>query len=154
MAKGKTTSLNDPKLVEQLRTMSDEVLSQFAIPMFTNASSSKRIKDADGFPDVTDDVLHDLHELQKQCWNKATSNPQISSHVRDQMGRMAGNGFKFNSEVPDIAEVISEISEDPRNDLYQNFPKYAGRSEIEGELFLILTVHEDGFIEVDFTPPN
>ncbi len=147
-------TLNNPEVVNLLKSMSDDALSQFAIPMFQNAASSKRIKDPDGFPDVTDEVLNNLHELQKQCWNKATSNPQISSHVRDQMGRMAGNGFKFTSELPDVAEFIKEITEDPRNDLYQNFPKYAGRSEIEGELFLILTVHPDGFVEIDFTPPN
>ena len=148
-------SLADPKVIDTLRTMSDDALSQFAIPMFQNPSSSQRVRrDADGFPDVTDELMQDLHSLQKQCWDKATSNPQISSHVRDQMGRMAGNGFKFNSELPDVAEFIEEIVEDPRNDLYQNFPKYAGRSEIEGELFLILTVHNDGFIEIDFTPPN
>jgi len=153
-SKATVMSFNDQKVINQLKDMSDVALSQFAIPMFQNAASAKRIRDADGFPEVTDEVLNNLHELQKQCWDKATKNPQISSHVRDQMGRMAGNGFKFSSELPDVAAVLSEISEDPRNDLYQNFPKYAGRSEIEGELFLIFTVHQNGFVEIDFTPPN
>lgn len=146
-------SFNDPIVINAMRNATDEALAQFAIPMFVNGGRST-YRDADGFPEVTEGNLQNLYELQAECWRKAESNPQINSHIRDQMGRMAGMGFKFSSEVADINSVIEEISEDPRNDLYQNFPKFCGRSEIEGELFLIFTLHRNGFVEVDFIPPS
>jgi hypothetical protein len=33
-------------------------------------------------------------------------------------------------------------------------PKYAARADVEGELFLSLTAHEDGFVEIDFIEPR
>ena len=42
----------------------------------------------------------------------------------------------------------------PRNRLYTFWSKYTGRAIVEGELFLCLTVHRDGFIEVDFIDPS
>jgi hypothetical protein len=38
--------------------------------------------------------------------------------------------------------------------MYLFWPKYVGRSVIEGELFLALTLHDDGFIEIDFIDPS
>lgn len=92
--------------------------------------------------------------LQEICWQKATRNPQINTNIRGEVGRMTGHGFKTTSRVFEIREAIKEIENDPRNRLYLMWPKYVARSKIEGELFLVLTVHKDGFIEVDFIDPG
>jgi len=139
------------EMADKLMLMPDEVLSKFAFPLM--GSHTRHKYDADGFPIVTDGDLQDLQTLQKECWNKADSNPQINSHVRDIAGRMAGWGFEFTGQTYDLQETIDELVEDPRNDLYVNFPKYCARKEIEGELFLCFTLHSDGFVEIDFIPP-
>lgn len=89
-------------------------------------------------------------ELQKKCWDIFNSNPQINSHVRDYMGTLTGYGFATESEIPEIQEVINFISEDIRNEFHKNIPKSVARAEIQGELFQALTLHKDGFVEVDF----
>ncbi len=148
-------SLNDPMMVKMMRKMPDEILASFSFPLFSQGRpNSKRMTDEEGFPIVGGKSIRDLRELQNECWEKFETNPQISSHVRDVMGRMAGWGFGFSSQIPDIQKAIEEIMEDPRNDLYQQFPKFCGRSEIEGELYLVLTLHIDGFVEVDFISPS
>jgi hypothetical protein len=95
-----------------------------------------------------------IRELQAELWSAFNNNPQVSSAVRDYVGRMVGFGFEAYSEIPDIQEKIEEISFDYRNRLPAMLPKYVGRSQIEGELFLVLTVHSDGFVEIDFRDPS
>jgi len=146
-------SMADESYAKILREAPDEMLQNLSFPISVG-SSPKPTLDEDGFPQVSQDNLWDLHQWQEECWKKVESNPQISSHVRDVMGRMAGWGFDMKSSHRDIDRAINEIMEDPRNDLYQNFPGYVARAEGEGELFLMLTVHQDGFVEVDFIPPG
>jgi len=147
-------SLADESTASVLRNLSDEMLMNLSFPVNMGSGQSYSYKDADGFPTINQSYLWDLHEWQEECWRKVENNPQISSHVRDIMGRMTGWGFEIKSSVKDIHRAIEEIMEDPRNDLYQNFPDYVARAEGEGELFLILTLHKNGFVEVDFTPPS
>lgn len=96
----------------------------------------------------------DREELQKACWQKFHDNPQVNTSIRGQVGRIAGLGFEVTSELKEIQDVIDEEWYDYRNRLYDSWPKYIGRSYIEGELFNCFTVHEDGFVEVDFIDPS
>jgi len=96
----------------------------------------------------------DRSALQAECWNKAIENPQINTSVRGLAGRLTGFGFEIGSSILEIEEALREIIYDPRNRLYLYFPKFVVRAIIEGELFLCLTVHSDGFIEVDFIDPQ
>jgi len=116
------------------------------------------IVDADGFsPDIDsgnkEDPAVTREKLQQECWLKAHRTPQVNTAIRGQTGRLTGFGFEITSEVPDIQDAIEEIELDPRNRLYNFWPKYVTRAFIEGELRLCCTVHEDGFIEVDFIDP-
>lgn len=150
-------SLADENTASTLRNLSDEMLMNLSFPVNMNPSGGGRkatAVDEDGFPTMNQDYLWNLHQWQDECWKKVESNPQISSHVRDIMGRMTGWGFELKSSTRDIHKAIEEIMEDPRNDLYQNFPDYIARAEGQGELFLILTLHNNGFVEVDFAPPS
>ncbi len=145
--------LTDKETVNYLKNVPDELLQSFSFPLM-GGSVSRITKDEDGFSVVSESNLTDLHALQEQCWLKAEKNPQINSHVRDTMGRMAGWGFSFNAQINELQKDIDELCEDPRNDLYQKIPKFCARTEIEGELFLCYTLHDDGFIEVDFIAPS
>ena len=109
--------------------------------------------DEDGFEIHPMKDLANLHVLQEECWRKFVDNPQINSHVRDYMGSMTGFGFNITSDIQKIQDILDLIIEDPRNALYHQLTKYAARAEIEGELFLCVTAHLDGFIEVDFMDP-
>ena len=149
--------LTSDSVSEKLQGLTDEELGklQFSFPMFASGDSQQPLYDEDGFViKVSENDLKNFAEAQKECRKKFETNPQISSHVRDYTGRLAGWGFSFSSKHYDLDSIIEEIVEDPRNDLYQKFPKFCGRAEMEGELFLMLTVHVDGFIEVDFIPPS
>jgi hypothetical protein len=85
---------------------------------------------------------------------KFNENPFVGTSVRGQVGRLTGMSFEISSEVEQIQEAVDETELDPRNRLYANWPKYVGRALIEGELILLLTVHKEGFIEVDFVDPE
>jgi len=100
-----------------------------------------------------DDETITRDRLQELSWIKFLRNPQINTSIRGVIGRLTGYGFEVSSDVQEIQETIEEIEEDPRNRLYNFWPKYTGRSFIEGELFLCFTCHKDGFIEVDFIDP-
>ncbi len=113
--------------------------------------------DEDGFAVGGGELKSELanyKELQKVCWDKFVSNPQINSHVRDYMGSLTGMGFQTESQISEIQDKIDEIIEDPRNNLPLRMSQYVARSEIEGELYLTLTLHKDGFVEVDFLDPS
>lgn len=116
------------------------------------------VVDEDGFS-ATDASLNSMdlqnrEKLQQICWNKFNRNPQVNTAVRGQVGRLTGLGYEITSDIQQIQEAIEETELDPRNRLYLFWPKFVGRAIIEGELFLCLTVHNDGFIEVDFIDPS
>jgi len=157
MSDEKYLDLTSDEVGNQLNSLTDEQLSQiqFSFPMYSSGSTAMPHTDEDGFViKVSEDDLTNFAEAQRECRKKFETNPQISSHVRDYTGRLAGWGFSFSSQHYELDSIIEYIVEDPRNDLYQNFPKFCGRSEMEGELFLMLTLHSDGFVEVDFVPPS
>jgi hypothetical protein len=138
-----------------LSKLNDEELSalQFTMPWQTNElPSPDEYKDADGFSGTGASNLREA--LQLACWDKFNKNPQISTAVKGQVGRLTGFGFETSSDIAKIQDVIDEIELDQRNRLYLFWPKFVGRSVIEGELFIALTVHDDGFIETDFIDPS
>lgn len=125
---------------------------RFTMPWQTNEVSDLP-PDADGFANDMGVSLQ-REKLQQACWDKFNKNPQISTAVKGHAGRLAGYGFETTSEIQKIQDVIEEIELDPRNRLYTYWPKFVARSHIEGELYLCLTVHDTGFIEVDFIDPS
>lgn len=161
----KTISLQNKMTHEQfqeaLEQVPDEVLSRISFSMpwqYSDTDTSGYAQDADGFPlgqNKQDDPSSDRDALQQACFKKFHSNPHVNTSVRGMVGRLTGLGFGVScGEVYQIQEAIEEIDLDPRNRLYNYWPKYIGRYNIEGELFLCLSVHPDGFIEVDFIDPG
>ncbi|MDY0188444.1 MAG: hypothetical protein RBR16_11015 [Syntrophus sp. (in: bacteria)] len=137
--------------------MSDEEVMASGL-LFTMPDGSKgMVVDEDGFPVVArmeDDSPAGIAYLQQECWKKFNTNPQVFTSVEDTGGYLAGAGFEFYSEYEDVQEFVYQMITDSRNRLYSFFEKYVMRAEIEGELFLSGTIHEDGFVELDFIPPN
>jgi len=114
-------------------------------------------RDADGYPIGSGSdklVPEQTAELRRECWKKFHDNPQLNTAVRGLVGRLTGNGFKVSSPLPEIQDCIDEIEYDHRNCLWKNYTKFVGRHVIEGELFPSLTLHKDGFVEVDFIDPE
>jgi hypothetical protein len=114
-------------------------------------------KDPDGFDTsrrFSKGYRYTRELLQNECWDKFSSNPYMNTAVRGQVGRIAGWGFEAQSGVWDIQELMDNTYYDHRNRLWHYLPKYIMRSIIEGELFLILTLHLDGFVEIDFLDPE
>jgi hypothetical protein len=146
------------KLSEFFMNIPDEEMAnmQFAMPWQYDVQEVDKTRsvDEDGFA-LVDSEKDELNraKLQQACWLKFNRNPQLNTSVRGLVGRLTGMGFETVSDQPDIQELIEEIELDPRNRLYNYWPKFVGRSNIEGELFLCLTCHTDGFIEVDFIDP-
>ena len=146
------------KLSEFFMNIPDEDMAnmQFAMPWQYDVQEIDKTRsvDEDGFA-LMDSEKDELNraKLQQACWSKFNRNPQLNTSVRGLVGRLTGMGFETVSDQPDIQELIEEIELDPRNRLYNYWPKFVGRSNIEGELFLCLTCHTDGFIEVDFIDP-
>ncbi len=149
--------LEQMKFDKMVDNLPDDMLQYVAQTSFSWSSPTRvndvAIKDEDGFS-VTLTNLQNLGAIQKRCWEKFNENPQINSHVRDIMGSLTGFGFRMSSENVKINDVLKETIYDIRNELFKNIPKYVGRTEIEGELFLACTVHADGFVEVDFMDPS
>ena len=141
--------------------MPDEVLTkfQFAMPWQYDAISDTGAvkKDEDGFAVSLgldkDDPKLTREYLQRQCWLKFHRNPQVNTAIRGVVGRLTGWGYETTSGIQEIQEQIEETELDPRNRLYSYWPKYVARALVEGELYLCLTCHPDGFIEVDFVDP-
>lgn len=149
--------MNDAEFNKAIDEMPDDVLKSIAasMPWSTVMGGETEVVDEDGFPlSSPAGSIQNFHELQEICWNKFLDNPQINSHVRDFMGNLTGYGFFMDSPNGDIAALMKTIIEDPRNSLYKNMSKFVARSEAEGELFLCLTLHTDGFVEVDFWSPR
>jgi len=136
----------------------DELMAlQMSMPWQMDADDpTKREQDVDGFlANATGaEPEYERELLQRVCWTKFNRNPFVGTAVRGQVGRLTGMGFEISSEVLEIQEAIETTELDPRNAMYHNWTKYSGRAIIEGELFLLLTVHTDGFIEVDFIDPS
>jgi len=151
--------MNQEEIFKHLEEMPEEVLQtiQFSMPWQYGTDETNE-KDADGFSqsigiDKEDSSLS-RKVLQEECFRRFHKNPHINTSVRGLVGRLTGLGFETTSEIFDIQQAIEEIELDPRNRLYNFWPKYVGRATIEGELFLILTCHSDGFIEIDFLDPG
>jgi hypothetical protein len=163
--KNTTTPVSDPlfeQAVQELGELSDETLSRisFAMPWQFDDDSGYR-QDPDDFPTKASPFPKDKaqtqqrrEELQVECFTKFHENPQINTSVRGLVGRLTGWGYETSSFIWEIQQVLEEISLDYRNRLYNFMPKYVGRAFIEGELYLILTLHESGFVEIDFIDPS
>jgi hypothetical protein len=145
--------------------MPDEVLSQiaFSTPWQYNpegVAQGSTTRDADGFP-ITGTSAEDKsldsftrQQLQDECWLKFHKNPQLNTAIRGLVGRLTGLGYEVTSSVRQIQDFVDSIWFDWRNKLYHFWPKFCGRSYIDGELYLVVTCHRDGFIEVDFLEPK
>ena len=152
--------MNETNIVETvLEKLSDEELMairfNFSMP-WQYDEYEEGYKDPDGFiarRSNKSSVNENRDTLQAECWSKFHRSPHINTAVRGIQGRLTGLGFEISSEIFDIQQVIEETEYDPRNRLYNFWPKYIVRSFVEGELFLILTVHDNGFVEVDFADP-
>ena len=150
--------MKNEEIDQFILNMPDEVLSRikFAVPWQYGMTDSEA-KDEDGFKisaaGVKQETAHTRESLQTACWQKFNKNPQINTSVRGIVGRLTGWGFETSSGIQEIQEAIEETELDVRNRLYSYWPQYVGRAFIEGELFLCLTCHLDGFIEIDFVDP-
>lgn len=151
--------MNKAEIEKYLMDMPDEVLAtmQFSVP-WQYDSSEGTYRDPDGFEELPsyskEDTKSTRDKLQRECWKKFNRNPQINTSTRGLVGRLTGWGFETSSEIMEIDEIIQEIEFDQRNRLWNFWPKYVGRSIIEGELMLLLTCHyKDTFIEVDYIDP-
>lgn len=140
-----------PSWNEVVDNLTDTQLESLAASM--SYFSARPEYDEDGFlvrsaKDLRE--IKNVSKIQRKCWELFEENPQINSHVRDFMGSLTGSGFKTTSTILEIREVIRLITNDIRNEFYKFLPKWVARSEIQGELFLALTVHSDGFVETDY----
>ncbi len=146
------TPIDVDKFIEE---MPDEVLSaiQFSVPWQSAAPTSTVANEVDG-DGFTGEQLsisaQNIEAAQQAVWTKFYENPQLNTSVRGQVGRLTGKDFECASEVPEINQALKEITFDWRNRLYDNWPRYVGHSIFNCELLLNLTVHPDGFVEVDF----
>lgn len=151
--------MEDSEIKQHIMDMPDEVLARltFSVPWQYDITD-QGYKDPDGFTSELltdkDDTAGTRERLQQECWTKFHRNPHINTSTRGIIGRLTGYGFETSSEILEIDECIQEIELDPRNRLYDFWPKYVGRAQVEGELFLLLTCHDSGFIEVDFIDPS
>jgi len=150
--------LNQDEIAQVIQDIPDEVLARISFSMpWQSLAEGYTGKDEDGFPlevaGEKEDTAAARKRLQQVCFQKAHQNPHINTAVRGLSGRITGMGFGITSGIPEIQQAIDEIYYDPRNRLYYFLYKYYIRHLIEGELFLCLTCHKDGFIEVDFVDP-
>jgi len=153
--------MSQDELIVALDNIPDDVLQRisFSTPwQYSSVDTSGRAQDEDGFSSMgakEDQGSLDRDELQKACFAKFHANPHVNTSVRGMIGRLTGLGFGTScGEVYKIQQAIEEIELDQRNRLYNYWPKWIGRYNIEGELFLCFTVHKDGFVEVDFVDPG
>ena len=153
------TEMTEPELAAEAFRLSASVPWQYDTSSDTYRGTSTSVKGADGEPltlDVTDkeDDSATRRDLQNLCWWHTLRSPQVNTALRGTTGRISGAGFSVSSEIKEIQEAIDEIELDYRNRLYNFWSKYTFRSLVEGELFLCITCHNDGFCEVDFVDPS
>jgi len=142
-----------PEAVDYLMKVPDELMQRWSFTMpWQYNTEENNYRDPDKGVDAKS--ILSRKELQNECWSKFNVNPQVSTAIRGMVGRLTGWGFLTTSYVYQIQEEIENIEQDPRNRLYNYWPKYVGRAFIEGELFLLLTLHPNGFVEVDFMEPK
>lgn len=144
--------------VQMILDTPDEQLQEFMLNVGIFGGRVTKL-DEDGFPvtgtgSYLEDLLVNIPNLQRECWKKFNTNPQISTAISDNAGTVCGKGFSISSPYPDVRKLIKTIVFDARNRLFSNLKKFYTRSDIEGELFLAFTVHKDGFVEVDFMHPE
>jgi len=148
----------DEKTSDWLKTVPDDVLENLTFSFPWQYSDGTTDTDADGFPTrvagAKEDSEADRELLQTNCFYKFHHNPHVNTAIRGMVGRIVGFGFETTSEVFEIHREIKTTELDPRNRLYYMWPKYLARHFIEGELFLNLSLHPDGFVEVDFIDPS
>ena len=108
----------------------------------------------DGVPGTIAHMLSNIKDLQEECWIKFNTNPQISTSISDNGGIVCGKGFGVSSPHQDVSVWLDSFMKDSRNRLVTDLKKMYVRSEIEGELYLAFTVHNTGFVEVDFMDPK
>ena len=108
----------------------------------------------DGVPGTIAHMLSNIKDLQEECWIKFNTNPQISTSISDNGGIVCGKGFGVSSPHQDVSVWLDSFMKDSRNKLVTDLKKMYIRSEIEGELYLAFTVHNTGFVEVDFMDPK
>ncbi|TRO55560.1 hypothetical protein E2P64_06895 [Candidatus Bathyarchaeota archaeon] len=143
---------------DELLNISDAALTRISFSVPWQYGDSLAVTDEDGFPALPglnkEDSTLTRETLQNLCFSKAQRNPHVNTAVRGESGRLTGFGFSVTSGEWEIQKVIDEIEKDPRNRLYYYLPKYMIRLIIEGELFLCLTCHDSGFVEIDFIDPS
>lgn len=150
----------DDEVRKRIESISDEKLLEMSFSAVFQQGPDEFYKysvDGDGFPigsGSTESLLENITDLQNECWIKFNTNPQINTVITDNAGSICGKGFKIVSHEKDVKEFLYDFIFDSRNRLYSNLEKYVIRSEIEGELFLCVSLHEDGFVEVDFMAPS
>ena len=151
--------MNENEIAKRLADIPDEVLSKiaFSSPWQYDPDTGDH-RDPDGFDhplvrDKEDDALY-REVLQKSSWMKFHENPQVNTAIRGLVGRLTGSDFETTSGIPEIQKQIELTEKDHRNRLYHFWPKLMGRFNIEGELFFCLTIHIDGFVEIDFIDPS
>jgi hypothetical protein len=147
--------LDEKEINKFIDDMPDEVLNKIQFSMPWQSASSLEDEgydlDGDGAPiDIKGKQSFDISKAQDEIWLKFYENPQLNTSIRGQVGRLTGKEFSCASEIFEINEVLKEITYDWRNRLYDNWPKYVGHSIFNCELLLLLTVHLDGFVEVDY----
>lgn len=142
----------------ELQELGTHTEAQFSVPwQYDGASTSGRPEiDADGFDikGAGGGLSLSREQLLKKIFQKFYFNPHVNTSTRGIVGRIVGEGFATVSEIPEIEDAVEEIEEDYRNRLYDYWPKFLTRTFLSGELFLCFTVHEDGFIEIDYVNPD
>lgn len=153
--------MENPELMSIIESASDEELQGMVFPVSYSGSfpgNGAQMVDEEGFPIYGTgrgvDKPTTGRELQDECWRKFNTNPQISTAISDNSGVVCGKGFSITSPNPKVCSFIDQVMKDSRNRLLSNLKKFHTRSEIEGELFLAVTAHQDGFVEVDFMHPE
>lgn len=139
----------------EITNLSDEAVQRIQFSAPWSFGNENQQTDEDGFAiGVATITKVNRKRLQALCLEKFESNPQVNTSIRGIAGRLCGFGFDYSSDIMEIDDVLQDLTYDQRNRLYHFFPKYVASSYILGELFLLLTVHNDGFIEIDFIDPS
>lgn len=155
--------MKQEEILQHIENLPDDVVEHlarqttFSVP-WQHDTGEGAYKDPDGatsslFRQDKDDSKHTRAILQARCWKKAQESPHSNTAIRGLAGRLAGRGFQVSCDIPEIQKEIEDTEDDPRNRLWLYYYKYALRAEVEGELFLCLTCHNNGFIETDFVDP-
>lgn len=147
--------MEDKEVLQFIEDIPDEVLQRLQFSFPWQYGEQGKEEDADGFSTANkEEHVWDREQLQTLCWKKFLQNPWINTAVRGSAGRTIGMGFEVTSEIEEIQNKIDEVYFDPRNRFYDVLKKYVIKSILSGELALCLTVHKDGFIEVDYIDPK